>query len=147
MIHVVGPVKDTWQTPHHQPAWQMPCHPLRGKSHVICQIIRCHVICHIAHATSPATSSASVSPQATSAPRHGPRHVAFPLVTNLAMSCDVYTFVTEDRLFHDKGRFVIEKFTSMTNLLISSRWDKCDGICMMNEFSSLIQHKTSSVTF
>ena len=68
MIHEVGPVKDTWQTPHHRPAWQMTRHPLRGKSHVICQRIRCHVICHVAHATSPATSSASVSPQATSAP-------------------------------------------------------------------------------
>ena len=68
MIHVVGPVKDTWQTPHHQLAWQMPRHPLRGKSHVICQIIRCHIICHMAYATSPAMSSASVSPQAMSAP-------------------------------------------------------------------------------
>ena len=56
-------------------------------------------------------------------------------------------FVTEDRLFDGKGRFVIEKFTSMTNLSISSRWDKCDGICMTNEFLSLIRHKTSSMTF
>ena len=129
MIHVVGPVKDTWQMPHHRPAWQMPHHPLCGKSHVTC-----HVICQC------------VTPSHASC-QHGPRHVAFPLVMNLVMSCDVYTFVTEDRLFHDKGCFVIEKFTSMTNLSILSRWDKCDGICMTNEFPSLIRHKTSSVTF
>ena len=138
MIHVVGPVKDTWQTPHHRPVWQMPHHPLRGKSHVICQSVRHHVTCHII--------CQHVTPSHVSR-RHGPRHVAFPLVMNLAMSCDVYTFVIEDRLFYDKGRFVIEKFTSMTNLSISSRWDKCDGICMTNEFLSLIRHKTSSVTF
>jgi hypothetical protein len=131
----------------------MPHHPLRGKSHIICQCGRRHVTCHLAHATSPATRHVTchiicqrVTPSHISR-RHGPRHMAFPLVTNLAMSCDVYTFVTEDRLFHDKGRFVIEKFTSLTNLSISSRWDKCDGICMTNEFSSLIRHKTSSVTF
>ena len=85
----------------------MPRHLPPGTRHVTC-----HVICQC------------VTPSHVSR-RHGPRHVAFPLVTNLAMSCDVYTFVTEDRLFHDKGRFVIEKFTSMTNLSILSRWDKC----------------------
>ena len=109
--------------------WQKPRHLPPGTRHVTCHVICQHVTpSHVSH-------------------RHGPRHVAFPLVTNLAMSCDVYTFVTEDRLFHDKGRFVIEKSTSMTNLSISSRWDKCDGICMTNEFSSLIRHKTSSMTF
>ena len=138
MIHVVGPVKYTWQMPHHQPAWQMPRHPLRGKSHVICQSGRRHITCHIiCHCVTPSHASR----------RHGPRHVAFSLVTNLAMSCDIYTFVTEDRLFDDKGRFIIEKFTSMMNLPISSRWDKCDGMCMTNEFLSLIRHKTFPVTF
>ena len=119
----------TWQKPRHLPEWPTPRHLPPGTRHVTC-----HVICQ------------RVTPSHVSR-QHGPRHVAFPLMTNLAMSCDVYTFVTEDRLFHDKGRFVIEKFTSMTNLSISSRWDKCDGICMTNEFSSLIRHKTSSVTF
>ena len=119
----------TWQKPRHLPEWPTPHHLPLGTRHVTC-----HIICQ------------RVTPSHVSR-RHGPCHVAFPLVTNLAMSCDVYTFVTEDRLFHDKGRFVIEKFTSMTNLSISSRWDKCDGICMTNEFPSLIRHKTSSVTF
>jgi len=115
----------TWQKPRHLPEWLMPRPLPPGTRHIICQRVTPSHISRL----------------------HGPRHVAFPLVTNLAMSCDVYTFVTEDRLFHDKGRFVNEKFTSMTNLSISSRWDKCDGICMTNEFPSLIRHKTSSVTF
>ena len=119
----------TWQMPRHLPEWSTPRHLPPSTRHVTC-----HVICQ------------RVTPSHVSR-RHGPRHVAFPLVTNLAMSCDVYTFVTEDHLFHDKGRFVIEKFTSMMNLPISSRWDKCDGICMTNEFLSLIRHKTFSVTF
>ena len=119
----------TWQKPHHLPVWSTPRHLPPGTRHVTC-----HIICQ------------RVTPSHVSR-RHGPLHVAFPLVMNLVMSYDVYTFVTEDRLFHDKGRFIIEKFTSMTNLSISSWWDKCDGICMMNEFSSLIHHKTSLVTF
>ena len=101
----------------------------------------CHVSIH-----GGAMSPASVSPHAMSAPS-----VAMPrgIVFNDGSGHQLWRkyFVTEDRLFDDKGRFVIEKFTSMMNLSISSWWDKCDGICMTNEFSSLIRHKTSSVTF
>ena len=84
----------TWQKPHHLPEWPTPRHLPPGTCH-----ITCHVICQ-------RVTSSHVSR------RHGPRHVAFPLMTNLAMSCDIYTFVTEDRLFDDKVRFVIKKITS-----------------------------------
>jgi len=105
------PSSTTWQKLHHLPEWLTPRHQPRGTCHIIGQ---------------------RVTPSHVSR-WHGPRHVAFPLVMNLAMSCDVYIFVTEDRLFDDKGRFVSEKFTSMTNLSILSWWGKCDGSCMMNE--------------
>jgi hypothetical protein len=100
----------TWQKPRHLPDNPMPRHLPHRTCH-----ITCHIICQ-------RVTSSHVSP------RHGPRHVAFPLVTILAMSCDIYTFVTKDRLFDDKVRFVIKKIMSMTNLMISSRLDKCDGI-------------------
>ena len=97
------PSSATWQKLHHLPEWLTPRHQPRGTCHIIGQ---------------------RVTPSHVSR-RHGPLHVAFPLVMNLVMSYDVYTFVTEDRLFHDKGHFIIEKFTSMTNLSILSRGDKC----------------------